>query len=186
MQGIRSDHHFFRERMSVTMYLIVLLVLAIAVAIYLIMLNNKKKKITENAEENGIVIKSFHKKAAWIIAGVVALVIVICVLLNTNKPVDFQKDFSEYQYEYWCDIADDNSYLKIDTNPSDRNDFYYEEAADAIQDVNRELGFSSALYQKMLETRALDGRQYDENDRVKVSWTYHPDRGLVVTYEKKD
>ncbi len=168
------------------MYLIVLFVLAVAVAIYLIALNNKRQRVTEDATERDTELKAFNKKSFLIIVGVLTLVILICIFLDTNKPVNFKKDFSEYQYEYWCDIADDNSYLKIDTNPSNRDHFYYTEAADAIQDINRELGFSSALYQKMIETRALDGRQYDENDRVKVSWTYHPDEGLVVTYEKKN
>ena len=37
----------------------------------------------------------------------------------------------------------------------------------------------------MGETRSMDGRQSDENDKYKVTWTYHPDKGLEVMYEKK-
>ena len=37
----------------------------------------------------------------------------------------------------------------------------------------------------MMKTTALMGRQSAETDKYKVSWTYHPDNGLEVTYEKK-
>lgn len=36
----------------------------------------------------------------------------------------------------------------------------------------------------MLETSARMGRQREENDKYRVTWTYHPDEGLEVTYEK--
>ncbi len=29
------------------------------------------------------------------------------------------------------------------------------------------------------------GQQSEENKKFRVSWTYHPDRGLEVLYEKK-
>ena len=54
-----------------------------------------------------------------------------------------------------------------------------------IEKANKYMGFTSALYKKMLNTRALDGTQKDENDWVSVSWTYHPDQGLEVIYSKK-
>lgn len=37
----------------------------------------------------------------------------------------------------------------------------------------------------MKMTRAIDGAQTDENEHFKVTWTYHPDEGLNVIYEKK-
>ena len=62
---------------------------------------------------------------------------------------------------------------------------WQEEALTAIQYANAEFGFSGAVYSKMMETSALMGRQVEENYKYKVSWTYHPDDGLEVTYEKK-
>ena len=56
---------------------------------------------------------------------------------------------------------------------------------EAIKYANAELGFSSNVYDRMLETNALMGRQSAENDKYRVSWTYHPDDGLEVKYEKK-
>lgn len=58
-------------------------------------------------------------------------------------------------------------------------------AIKAIKYANEKLGFNGSLYSKMLETNALMGRQSEENGKYKVSWTYHPDDGLEVTYEKK-
>lgn len=55
----------------------------------------------------------------------------------------------------------------------------------AVRCMNNELGFSDSLYDKMSMTRAIDGIQTDENDKIKVSWSYHPDSGLSVIYEKK-
>ena len=37
----------------------------------------------------------------------------------------------------------------------------------------------------MMKTTALMGRQEEETKKYRVSWTYHPDRGLEVTYEEK-
>lgn len=59
------------------------------------------------------------------------------------------------------------------------------EALTAIQYANEELGFSTSVYTRMLETSPLMGRQSKENDKYIVSWTYHPDDRLEVTYEKK-
>ena len=91
---------------------------------------------------------------------------------------------SEIEITYY-EIASDNSYIIIDTNPYDIDDFYVAEANQLIKDANVTLGFSEALYEKMGQTRSMDGRQTEENDNFAVSWTYHPDKGLNVMYEKK-
>ena len=56
---------------------------------------------------------------------------------------------------------------------------------EAIKYVNEELGFGGYVYSEMMETTALMGRQRAENDKYEVSWSYHPDSGLEVTYRKK-
>lgn len=60
-----------------------------------------------------------------------------------------------------------------------------EGALEAIRYANEELGFNGSVYSQMMNTTALMGRQSAENDKYRVSWTYHPDDGLEVTYEKK-
>lgn len=101
--------------------------------------------------------------------------------------------YEKYGTESWCPIGSDGSFMRVDTNPSDKDDesYYYildpsfAAAMEFIQQTNTDLGFSAALWQKMKETTALQGRQQDENDLYKVSWTYHPDKGLEVMYELK-
>lgn len=90
-----------------------------------------------------------------------------------------------------------DDYFTIDTYP----EFYFDSldpagkillrprmesgALEAIQYANKELGFNGSLYYRMLETNAFMGRQREENDKYRVSWTYQPDEGLEVTYEIK-
>ena len=96
-----------------------------------------------------------------------------------------EKKFADIADESWCDIASDGSYMKLDTNPYDIDDSFNSDAWNKIEEVNTALGFSEALMGKMGETRSMDGRQSDENNKFKVTWTYHPDKGLEVMYEKK-
>lgn len=81
-----------------------------------------------------------------------------------------------------------NEYFVIDTDPEDplmSGIVTEDRALEGIQFVNKELGFNDGLYQKMLKTNSLMGRQTEENKKYKVSWTYHPNDSLEVTYEKK-
>ena len=82
-------------------------------------------------------------------------------------------------------------YLSIDTNPYDYDSdsssstTYLLSATYAIQRVNSKLGLPSYLYDEMIETRAIDGRQSYSGTKVNVSWRYHPDSGLEVRYPAK-
>lgn len=46
-----------------------------------------------------------------------------------------------------------------------------------------DLGFSSAVRERMARTRALDGTQDASGHNVNVTWTYHPDTGLQMVFE---
>lgn len=88
----------------------------------------------------------------------------------------------------WAEAGID--YLSIDTNPYDYDsdsylaDTYAVSALTAIQKINSRLGLPTYLYQEMIETRALDGRQTYYGSSVNVSWRYHPDSGLEVRYTR--
>ena len=93
-------------------------------------------------------------------------------------------------------VSGNDGYFTIDTYPDSYKNMdaisvayllprAQENALEAIKYANKQLGFNGFLYSKMMETTALMGRQSEENDKYKVSWTYHPDEGLEVTYEKK-
>lgn len=129
-----------------------------------------------------------------IVAGVAILTVILIVVLIVGGKKDFNKMYGDLASNSWCTIAADGSYMKLDTNPRDIDDddltwSDYESfvipANDAIERINKELGFSDALMEKMNQTTALQGKQTDSNDKYIVSWTYHPDYGLEVMYEFK-
>ena len=89
--------------------------------------------------------------------------------------------------------ASDGSYLIIDTNPQDKDSDYwtsfdYDVSRDSLNGIkwmNEQLGFSSSVYDDMLETNSLMGKQTASSDKYTVTWSYHPDKGLEVKYIKK-
>lgn len=144
--------------------------------------------MSQHNSDSGMV--NGRKNRNPLIIGVITAVAVLAVILtviyiNNKGSRDFNKMFSDIARRPWCHIAKDGSYMKIDTNPSDIEDYIGIEAYSEIEVINSRLGFSSALFNKMGETSALDGRQTDSNEKVTVSWKYHPDSGLEVTYEWK-
>lgn len=86
---------------------------------------------------------------------------------------------------YYITLASDNSYLEIDTNPLNLDDYSSSEAWELLKKVNKKLNLPESLNRKMSQTRAMDGRMTETYDDIVVSWTYHPDNGLEVLYEKK-
>lgn len=79
-------------------------------------------------------------------------------------------------------VAEDGSYLAVDSNPL--NVDHGSSGLKDVQKVNEALGLPDWVWQEMLSTRAIDGRQKEVLDYVTVSWTYHPKKGLEVTYRK--
>ncbi len=84
---------------------------------------------------------------------------------------------------YYCKISNDNSYITIDTNPLDLDDYSSYSAYKMVVEANRALGIPESVDEKMNQTTALDGRQTETYSGVKVSWKFHPDSGLEVMYE---
>lgn len=108
-----------------------------------------------------------------------------CFVTIESAGPDLEAIFDEYCDSEWAFVAADGSYLSIDTNPNDEDDYTDFGAYFAISSVNSALGLPDALFEKMGQTRALDGRQTESYDDLTVSWTYHPDNGLEIMYEKK-
>lgn len=136
-------------------------------------------------------VKSKKGKNILIVVALAIVLLVIIVFFSSNGSSIMSKIDMQSVYDTvgctstYCEVASDGSYLEIDTNPYDRDDYSSSAAMKYIEKANLELGFTEALYNKMGRTRALDGTLTDENDKVKASWTYHPDKGLRVTYELK-
>lgn len=132
-------------------------------------------------------------KKTPIIIGAIAAVVVIAVLIivlggGGGKKVDFNKIYDEYCSSTWAKVGSDDSYLSIDTNPYDNDDdgLAYPAAYTAIKNVNSALGLPDSLINEMGETTGSDGKQTEtfEEQGITVSWKYHPDKGLEVTYKK--
>ena len=102
--------------------------------------------------------------------------------------VEIEKLYDEYCTSIWADVGSDGSYLSIDTNPYDKDDdgLAYPAAYTAIKEVNKALGLPESVVSEMGETTSADGKQTEtfEEQGVTVSWKYHPDKGLEVTYKK--
>ena len=105
------------------------------------------------------------------------------VTVKTN--IDFKKIYNEFCVAKWATVGSDNSYLSIDDNPYDQDDYYIDAADAAIEKINRALGLPDALYSDMLQTTWSMGKQKETYEKigVEVTWTYHPDKGLEVTYK---
>ena len=131
--------------------------------------------------------KVVNKKIAIRLAIIVAVVATAFVVFQISE---FERVKSKV-----VDICPVSSSGKGNFSIDTRPDHYTEEmilylapqddALKGIQYANEALGFNGALYSKMLETNSLMGRQSEENRKYKVSWSYHPDDGLEVIYEKK-
>ncbi len=131
--------------------------------------------------------KTIKSKKPPLIIGAAAVVLIIAIIAllgNTGK--SFKGKYTEYEGQDWFIVAEDGSYMEVDTNPMDLDDTFVTEAFDAIKAINKDLGFSSSVENKMLHTSSMDGRQTEESKNATVSWTYHPNRGLEVIYEVKE
>jgi len=152
----------------------------------------EENALAENIGEPAAKPKASKKKLA-VIGGIALAVIVIALIIFIPSKFERVKDKC---LDITGIITGSGNYFTIDTIPDIYENMdpavaamlssdWESEALTAIRYANEEFGFSGAVYSKMLETSALMGRQTEENDKYKVSWTYHPDDGLEVTYEKK-
>ena len=122
----------------------------------------------------------------------IGIAVIYFIIRAATSEKDFNDMYGALSAFNWCTIGSDGSYMVIDTNPDDVDDelikLYYTEdeyivSGKEIQNVNSELGFPDSLYEKMLSTTSVQGRQIVSNKKYTVSWTYHPDKGLEVMYE---
>ena len=110
------------------------------------------------------------------------------IKVTVKSNVDFQALYDDYCVSTWASLGSDKSYLSVDSNPYDYDDGDYRYTSvvcDAIEKVNKALGLPDSLYEEMLQTTWSMGKQSETYDKVGVtiSWTYHPDKGLEVTYK---
>lgn len=98
---------------------------------------------------------------------------------------DLQAIYNEYCTSVFASIASDGSYLSVDTNPSDKDDYMDYDAYLAIISINEALGLPESVLNRMNQTRSMDGIQSYSTDDLEITWTYHPDKGMEVNYTLK-
>ena len=134
-------------------------------------------------------IHGFSKYVAFGLTAVALLIGLICYQTSMTKKDVFKRAFENAGGENFCGewvtVFRDGSGLKIDTNPADIDNYYDGDALTAIKKINSALDLPATLIEKMTGTRALDGRQTATYGDITVSWTYHPDHGLEILYERK-
>ena len=108
-----------------------------------------------------------------------------CTITVLPAGPDLRALYNEYCSSYYARIANDGSYLSIDTNPNDKDDHFDYEAYQAIVSVNAALGLPESVLNRMNQTRSMDGIQSYSNDELEITWTYHPDKGMEVNYTLK-
>ena len=161
------------------------------------------QETTTEAKENEL--KGFKKfihrfktdKKLWAICGGILVVIIAVVAISvhsykTSFGYYVDKMLDEYSFADNSRTSDGRS-LEIDTNPQDKDPDYWtsfdsKKSSDSLKGIkwmNEQLGFSSSVYDDMMETNSLMGVQSASNDKYTVTWSYHPNKGLEVKYTKK-
>ena len=111
-------------------------------------------------------------------------------ITSTSKQ-DFNSMYGNLAGKSWCTIGSDGRWMKIDTRPNNEwSDAFvmspeYDNCLNTVQQINSDLGFSGAVYEKMLHTTPSMGRVVEENENYKVSWTYNSTEGMEAIYEIK-
>ncbi len=102
-----------------------------------------------------------------------------------EKGPDFKALYEALSDKYGWTLGADHSYLTADTNVYDLDDYSNSSILYEIKDMNKTMGLPDSLYNDMLQTTWSMGKQQEtfEEVGVKVTWTYHPDKGLEVTYK---
>lgn len=104
-----------------------------------------------------------------------------------EKGPDFKKLYNEIDsdVQYGWELGSDGSYLMADTNVYDLDNYSNSAIWYSIKDMNKKLGLPDSLSNDMAQTTWSMGRQNQtfETAGVTVTWTYHPDKGMEVTYK---
>ncbi len=109
-----------------------------------------------------------------------------CKVTVEEAGPDLLSVYNELDNSYYCSVGSDGSYLEIDTNPLDLDDGSTYTGVSLVKQANDLLGLPSSVYTKMSNTNALSGTQTYSANKLEISWTYHPDNGLEVIYERTE
>lgn len=107
--------------------------------------------------------------------------------IKVKANIDFKALYEEVDADvkYGWSVGSDGSYLSADTNVYNLDDYSNSSIWASIKEMNGKLGLPDSLNQDMLKTTWSMGRQNKTFTSLglEVTWTYHPDKGMEVTYK---
>lgn len=102
----------------------------------------------------------------------------------STGPSKLETVFKDCSLSSGSNLGDEGKTLSIDTmGEEDWSGASYEDLMCVLD--NQKLGVPDYITQAVLNTRAIDGRQSDEFDGISMSWSYHPDNGMDITFHQK-
>ena len=122
---------------------------------------------------------------AMIAVLLMAVVLSACGNKNPLKTAYEKADVPVGMLDY-IEHGDDWSFITVDTNPDNEDDYYNKASVDLVRNLNRAMELPSSVMERMMRTTYDQGIQTYEGKKFEASWTYHPDKGLCVTYEVAD
>ncbi len=98
-------------------------------------------------------------------------------------------EISDSEYYGYLDIESSETYAKYiyDSNPRNSSSVSvqaegYAFISEFIPALHEECGIPYTVWEDMKGTRALDGKQEYIYKNIVITWTYHPDKGLEISY----
>lgn len=103
---------------------------------------------------------------------------------SKSNPLNTAYDtlYKEFGWNSCYTLGSDKSYLQVDTNPYDIDDYYNDTYLQILKSAITALKLPDYIYQRMLKTTAMQGRQEVTANGITVSWTYHPNKGLEAMF----
>lgn len=103
---------------------------------------------------------------------------------SKSNPLNTAYDtlYKEFGWNSCYTLGSDKSYLQVDTNPYDIDDYYNATYLEILKSAITALKLPDYIYQRMLKTTAMQGRQKVTANGITVSWTYHPNKGLEAMF----
>lgn len=98
---------------------------------------------------------------------------------------EIKQQFSSISIDSCMNIADDWTYVEIDTNPYNVDDYYNATYNKIVTAFNEALDLPDYIENEMEHTNALMGVRTETVGDIEVSWSYHPNNGLNAIYKYK-
>lgn len=109
------------------------------------------------------------------------------ISVKVNTKIDFKALYEalDEDIKYGWSVGSDGSYLSADTNVYNLDDYGSESIWASIKEMNKTLSLPASLTEDMNQTTWSMGRQTQKftSVGVEVTWTFHPDKGMEVTYK---